>query len=90
MPTFNETYFYHYGNPDVRPETANQFNVGLTYRLPSLSWLPNLEITADAYINQVKDKIVAIPYNMFVWTVVNLDKARMIGVDLTSHAIPAT
>lgn len=86
MPTFNETYFYHYGNPDVRPETANQFNVGLTYRLPALSWLPNLEITADAYINQVKDKIVAIPYNMFVWTVVNLDKARMIGVDLTESA----
>ncbi|WP_300505579.1 TonB-dependent siderophore receptor [uncultured Duncaniella sp.] len=86
MPTFNETYFYHYGNPDVRPETANQYNFGLTYQFKPTSWFSNLEMTADVYLNQVKDKIVAIPYNMFVWTVVNLDKARIIGFDFTETA----
>ncbi|MCM1355351.1 MAG: TonB-dependent receptor [Staphylococcus sp.] len=83
MPTFNEAYFFHYGNPDVRPETADQFNIGATYRMKSRSWLEDGSFTADVYINHVKDKIVAIPYNMFLWTVVNLDKARIIGVDLT-------
>lgn len=86
MPTFNEAYFYHYGNPDVRPETANQVNLGVTYQFKPLSWLTNLELTADVYVNQVKDKIVAIPYNMFVWTVVNLDKTRTIGCDITENA----
>lgn len=83
MPTFNEAYFYHYGNPDVRPETADQLNFGVTWQARPNSWLGAAQFTADVYLNQVKDKIVAIPYNMFVWTVVNLDKARIIGSDIT-------
>lgn len=83
MPTFNEAYFYHFGNPNVRPETANQFNFGLTWQTRPNSWLSEAMFTADVYLNNVKDKIVAIPYNMFVWTVVNLDKARIIGTDVT-------
>lgn len=86
MPTFNEAYFYHYGNPNVKPETADQFNLGLTYQFRPLAWLTNLELTADVYVNNVKDKIVAIPYNMFLWTVVNLDKTRTIGCDITENA----
>lgn len=86
MPTFNECYFYHYGNPDVRPETANQFNVGLTYQTKALKRLAAATVTADVYVNNVKDKIVAIPYNMFVWTVVNLEKAMIFGCDLTASA----
>jgi hypothetical protein len=34
----------------------------------------DFEATLDAYINNVKDKIVAVPYNMFVWTHINVGK----------------
>ncbi len=84
MPTFNEAYFYHFGNPDVRPENAHQVNLGVTLQTKGSAVLGKGVFTADVYMNRVTDKIVAIPYNMFVWTVVNLGKARMIGVDLTA------
>ena len=43
-------------------------------------------MTADAYINNIDDMIVGVPYNMFVWTMVNLDKVRATGIDLTLAA----
>lgn len=82
MPTFNELYFDHYGSIGLKPETTDQFNLGVTYSLPfSESGL--LSMTADAYLNRVKDKIVAIPYNLFIWTMTNLGKVRVYGVDVS-------
>lgn len=86
MPTFNEYYFDHLGNPDLRPETTNQFNVGLTFNLPAWGCMSNMSITADGYINNVKDKIVAIPFNMFIWQMLNLEKVRSRGGDFTLNS----
>ncbi|MDE5838993.1 MAG: TonB-dependent receptor, partial [Paramuribaculum sp.] len=91
MPTFNECYFFHYGSPDVKPENTDQFNLGLTWQLSTETRLKTITLTADGYISSVKDKIVGVPYNMFVWTVTNLGKVRGRGADLTLTAdfIPA-
>ncbi|MDE6651542.1 MAG: TonB-dependent receptor, partial [Paramuribaculum sp.] len=91
MPTFNECYFFHYGSPDVKPENTDQFNLGLTWQLSTETRLKTITLTADGYISSVKDKIVGVPYNMFVWTVTNLGKVRGRGADLTFTAdfIPA-
>ena len=82
-PTFNESYFFHYGSPDLLPETTDQVNVGLTwhhaYRKGS-----QLRLTTDAYLNHVRDKIVAIPVNMFIWRCINLGKVRVWGLDATA------
>lgn len=85
MPSFNECYFDHYGSTNVLPETTNQVNLGLTYSAKSTSWLPEATFTLDGYINHVNDMIVCVPYNMFVWTVVNLNKVRTFGVDATAN-----
>lgn len=91
MPTFNECYFYHYGSPDVKPENTDQLNAGITWQCAPAEWLNSLTLTGDVYISSVKDKIVAVPYNMFIWTVVNLGKVRGKGTDLTLSAdfVPA-
>lgn len=91
VPTFNESYFFHYGSTTLTPENTDQVNLGLTWQAAPVRWMPSLILTADAYINNVRDKIVAVPYNMFVWSVVNLEKVRGHGVDLTLSAdfIPA-
>lgn len=91
MPTFNECYFFHYGSPDVKPENTDQINLGITWQTSVSSWLESLTFTADGYLSHVKDKIVAVPYNMFVWTVTNLGKVRGRGADITLSAdfIPA-
>lgn len=86
VPTFNESYFFHYGSTDLRPETTRQFNVGTTLDISPSVWFTRLTMTADAYLNNIDDMIVGVPYNMFVWTMVNLDKVRATGIDLTLAA----
>lgn len=81
-PTFNESYYYHYGSTNLKPENTDQYNVGLTYAV-NIKGRFLLDMTLDGYYNHVKDMIVAIPYNMFVWTCVNVGKVYTYGVDAT-------
>ncbi|MBO5548143.1 MAG: TonB-dependent receptor [Prevotella sp.] len=83
-PTFNESYYYHYGSTNLQPEITDQLNVGITYSDEFRKAL-QLSLTLDGYYNHVKDMIVAVPYNMFVWTCVNVDKVTSYGLDVTAR-----
>ena len=85
-PTFNESYYFHYGSSDLLAESTNQYNVGVTYQ-GHLSASTAIRMTIDAYYNHVKDMIVAIPYNMFVWTCVNIGKVDVWGCDATIQGL---
>lgn len=97
-PTFNESYYYHYGSTDLSPEITDQLNVGITYAaskapFPSRGGVGvgafpseegwSFQLTLDAYYNFVRDMIVAVPYNMFVWSCVNVAKVNVYGIDTT-------
>lgn len=84
-PTFNESYYYHFGSTDLDPETTDQYDLGITW---NHHWRDRLSTTliADGYLNHVRDKIVAVPYNMFIWTNVNVGKAEGQGVELTAKS----
>lgn len=86
IPTFNESYYYHLGSLSLKPEETDQINLGLTWQYGPKSWLSSVTLTGDIYYNRVKDKIVAIPMNMFVWSMTNLDKVRAFGADVTLDA----
>lgn len=86
LPTFNEAYFDNYGSINLNPETTDQYNIGVTYQSPSLSWLSGVTVTCDGYLNHVRNKIVAVPFNMFVWSMTNLGKVRVLGLDATLSA----
>lgn len=84
VPTFNELYFFHYGSTDLQPERTNQFNIGLTWRH---QWRQlSVESTVDGYLNRVRDKIVGVPYNMFVWRTVNVARVNGKGLDANLKA----
>ena len=83
-PTFNESYYFHYGSTDLKPESTDQLNVGMTWKT-QMDGL-DLQLTADGYYNHVKDMIVAVPYNMFIWTCINVGKVRVLGAEVTSTA----
>lgn len=85
-PTFNELYYRHMGSTTLLPEKTSQWNVGVTYDSGARRGPFRMQVTADAYLARVEDKIVAIPYNMFVWRMTNLDKTRSTGLDLTADA----
>ena len=85
-PSFGELYFYSEPNPHLTSEKANQHNAGLSFikEFPRLKTL--LTTTADGYRNRVQDKIVAIPKNLFVWSVYNIGEVETWGIDVSLGA----
>ena len=86
MPTFNDLYYRIIGNVLLRPEYARQYNAGIVYATPMKGVVKHLNISVDAYYNSIKDKIVAIPgKNLFGWTMLNLGKVSIKGVDVSTE-----
>lgn len=85
LPNFNDLYYGEIGNTDLKPERTSQYNLGLTYGKEINDFIPYISATVDAYYNKVNDKIIAIPAkNIFVWSMVNLGKVEIKGVDVTA------
>ena len=80
IPTFNEMYLVT-TDRGLKPESSAQYNIGTTW-VGSIadSRLRYINVSADAYYNDVKDKIVIIP-TTFVSIVTNTGKAKMKGLD---------
>lgn len=77
VPTFNDLYYARIGNRDLKAEKAEQFTLGAGWRHN------NLELSADAYYNVLRNKIIATP-TMFIWTMRNIDRCVMSGVDISA------
>ena len=87
MPTFNDLYYTDMGNATLRPETATQYDVGMVI---SKTWergiLRHVGLQADAYYNDVKDKIIAYPKGQqFRWTMLNLGRVHIKGIDIEAE-----
>ncbi len=86
MPTLNDLYYTFVGNKYLKPEYTTQYNVGVAYaKVWPRSRLRRIEASADAYYNEVEDKIVAMPTsNQFQWTMLNLGYVEIRGLDLAA------
>ncbi len=86
LPTFNDLYYDRFGNKDLKPEKATQYNFGVTWSgaLPKAN-LEYLSFIVDGYYNRVKDKIVAIP-TMFIWKMMNMGVVEIKGIDANMSA----
>ncbi|RAJ02389.1 outer membrane cobalamin receptor [Chitinophaga skermanii] len=87
MPTFNDLYYTEIGNSYLKPEYATQYNVGLTYNKKYEKGIINeVGFEADAYYNEVTDKIVAMPtVSQFRWSMMNLGFVKIHGVDMKGY-----
>jgi vitamin B12 transporter len=88
LPTFNDLYYTFISNinPKLQPEYSKQYNAGITYSKNFNSIIKQLSVSADAYYNTVKNKIIAVPsQNLFVWTVENLGKVHIKGIDINGE-----
>lgn len=82
VPNFNDLYFTNVGNANLKPENVKSYNLGFTLNHTSSGIINNVEFSADAFINDVTDKIVAVPrQNLFQWTMLNIGKAEIKGID---------
>ncbi|MGN1214847.1 MAG: TonB-dependent receptor plug domain-containing protein [Candidatus Cryptobacteroides sp.] len=86
VPTFNDLYYTLTGNAAIRPEYARQADIGFDLDSPD-EWKHHIRLSADGYLNRVRDKIVAVPVNsQFRWSMMNFGEVRGGGVTLqVSH-----
>ena len=85
-PTFNDLYYTNVGNTNLKPEYANQLNIGITFNKQQFFFIKNISITVDAYLNKVNDKIITFPQqNLFQWSVQNIGKVSIKGIDIAFH-----
>ncbi|MCH5690482.1 TonB-dependent receptor [Niabella sp. W65] len=90
MPTFNDLYYTIVGTTTLRPEYSNQYNIGAKYSEYFLPLKLGINLQADAYINKVQDKIIAIPANnLFRWSMINLGAVSLKGIDIHTSYILA-
>lgn len=83
-PTFSEQYYYATVPRSIRPERARQFNLGVTYNKNLDGLISDVGFTADAYYNNISDKIIYLPTRSpETPSVVNLGKVDIKGVDVT-------
>ncbi|MET0243165.1 MAG: TonB-dependent receptor, partial [Flavitalea sp.] len=84
LPTFNDLYYTFIGNTNLRPEYTTQYNLGLSYSHQFNGALQFVAFDADAYHNDITDKIVAVPTtNLYRWMMLNLGKVNVKGIDLS-------
>jgi outer membrane receptor protein involved in Fe transport len=88
MPTFNDLYYTDIGNIALRPEYTSQYNIGFQYEANfKRGMVQNVNIRADAYYNEVTDKIIAIPKGngQYRWMMMNLGEVEIRGVDVSAQ-----
>lgn len=84
LPSFNDLYYEEVGNANLKPENAQQYNIGMTYSKNICPFLPYVSATIDAYYNKISDKIIAYPTkNLAVWSMRNLGSVEIKGIDFT-------
>ena len=86
FPTFGDMYLSPAPaaqNINLKPESANQYNLGATFATSFSNRIPFLSFSADAYHNLIKNKIIALPRSsMFIWSVQNYGEVDIKGVDV--------
>lgn len=85
MPTFNDLYYADMGNSRLEPERVTQYNLGAVYSHVANGIINAANVSVDGYFNNVKNKIVAYPKGQqFRWTMLNLGKVHINGVDISA------
>ncbi|WP_428229711.1 TonB-dependent receptor plug domain-containing protein [Flavobacterium sp.] len=75
IPTFNDLYWEEGGNPDLKPESSYQAEIGnvFTFR--------NISLTQTFYYMKIKDLLQWVPGNNGIWTPQNTDKVNSYGAE---------
>lgn len=90
MPTFNDLYYTDIGNIALKPEFTHQYDLGFQYSksFPK-GFVKQLQLQADAYYNEVTDKIVAVPKGsgQYRWMMINLGYVEIRGLEVSSSTL---
>lgn len=84
VPSFSEAYYYHLGEHNLRPELSRQGGIGTSLFLTGYSpWMETLQLNMEIYAARISDRIVSVPYNLFIWNTTNVARVENRGMDIT-------
>ncbi|PWB19969.1 TonB-dependent receptor [Flavobacterium sp. HTF] len=78
MPTYNDLFWEGSGNPDLKPETSYQAEIGNEF------FTKNFSLSVTTYYNSIKDLLRWVPTDGGgdVWKPENTDKVRAYGAEV--------
>jgi len=78
FPSFNEMYYFNYGNIDLLPEKSLSSELSLDYISQSIN------IQVCGFISDIADKIVSVPKSTLIWTAQNYSRVLNYGCELST------
>ena len=76
IPTFNDLYWEQGGNPDLKPESSYQAEIGNVFTFK------NISLTQTFYYIKIKDLLQWVPGSNGIWTPQNRDKVNSYGAEI--------
>jgi iron complex outermembrane receptor protein len=67
------------GNPDLRPEKANNRDIGFRFRRNNLSAIDEIKLEYAYFNNEIEDLILLLPFSLGVFHPLNVDAAHIRG-----------
>ncbi|WP_029272322.1 TonB-dependent siderophore receptor [Flavobacterium sp. KJJ] len=75
IPTFNDLYWEEGGNPDLKPESSYQAEIGNVFTFSNISF------TQTFYYIKINDLLRWVPGSNGIWTPQNTDKVNTYGTE---------
>ena len=75
IPTYNDLYWDTGGNPDLKPESSHQAEIGNVLTFKNFSWTQNF------YYIKIKDMLQWVPGANGIWTPQNQDNVNSYGTE---------
>lgn len=75
IPTYNDLYWDEGGNPDLKPESSYQAEIGNVFTFK------NISLTQTFYYIKIKDLLQWVPGKNGIWSPVNKDKVNSYGTE---------
>lgn len=75
IPTFNDLYWEEGGNPDLKPESSYQAEIGNVFTFKTIS------LTQTFYYMKIKDLLQWVPGKNGIWSPKNQDKVNSYGAE---------
>lgn len=75
IPTFNDLYWTEGGNPNLKPESSHQAEIGNVFTFK------NISLTQTFYYMKIKDLLRWVPGDKGIWMPQNTDKVNSYGAE---------
>lgn len=81
IPSFNELYYFGYGNAKLKPELARSMDYGVYYRLALRKPQLQAALRMTIFYNNVLNKIISVPISPAAWSTYAIGETQAAGAE---------